>query len=341
MATAKKQPSGMWRVRVYSHTDADGKQHMRAFTAPTKAEAEAMAASFQGKADRAARVDLTVGEAIDGYIDAKEGVLSPSTIGGYRQLARTSYASISHDRIRKLTTERVQRFVSELAQEKSPKTVKNVYSLLASAVALYLPDVVFRVKLPARIKRRVPAPSDAQVMALYNAADPWLRICIGLAAFCGLRRGEITALRYGDITDGVVHVHADMVKDSSGRYVYKSMPKTEDSVRDVYVPEQILQLIGSGDPDAFIIKYRTDTVTQAFNDLRGSLGITGVRFHDLRAYYASIGAVLIPSTYLARFGGWTKSSGVMQEVYQREITDRTKVYADQMTGYFSELLEKS
>lgn len=341
MATAKKQPSGMWKVRVYSHTDADGKQHMRAFTAPTQAEAEAMAAAFRGKADRTARVDLTVAEAIDGYIDAKEGVLSPSTIRGYRRMARNNYGSIRHDKIRRLTTERVQRFVSEIAQEMSPKSVKNVYGLLAASVALYLPDAVFRVKLPARIKRRDPAPSDAQVMALYNAAPSWLKICIGLAAFCGLRRGEISALKYGDISDGAVHIHADMVQDSSGRYHYKAIPKTADSVRTVYVPEMLLQLIGDGDPEDFVIGKYTGSITAMFEDVRDRVGITGVRFHDLRAYYASVGALLVPNTVLARFGGWSRSSGTMQEVYQREVADRTKMYADQMTGYFDGLLRNS
>ena len=46
MPTAKKQPSGMYRCRVYSHTDAQGKQHYRSFTAPTKTEAESLANKF-------------------------------------------------------------------------------------------------------------------------------------------------------------------------------------------------------------------------------------------------------------------------------------------------------
>ena len=69
MATAKLTPSGMYKVRVYSHTTPDGKKHYRAFTAPLKAEAEQMAAKFSGSADRAARCDLTVSEAIDRYIE--------------------------------------------------------------------------------------------------------------------------------------------------------------------------------------------------------------------------------------------------------------------------------
>lgn len=34
---AKKTPAGTWRVRVYDYTDAAGRQHVRSFTAPTKA----------------------------------------------------------------------------------------------------------------------------------------------------------------------------------------------------------------------------------------------------------------------------------------------------------------
>ena len=49
MPKAKKLPSGSWRCRVYSYTDADGKKHQESFTAPTKAEAEMMAAEYATK----------------------------------------------------------------------------------------------------------------------------------------------------------------------------------------------------------------------------------------------------------------------------------------------------
>ena len=43
MPTAKLQPSGKYKVRVYSHTDEHGKQHYKSFTASTKAECEQLA----------------------------------------------------------------------------------------------------------------------------------------------------------------------------------------------------------------------------------------------------------------------------------------------------------
>jgi integrase len=132
-----------------------------------------------------------------------------------------------------------------------------------------------------------------------------------------------------------------MVQDAAGVYRYKDMPKTADSIRYVPAPAELLDLIGSGAPDAFILDKYTGSITARFEALRDDLGMTDIRFHDLRAYYASTGAVLIPDTYLARFGGWSKSSGVMKEVYQRELTDRSQVYADMMTGHFSALISKS
>ena len=91
MAKAKKLPSGSWRCRAYSHKDADGKQHYESFTAPTKAEAEMMAAEYSAGKKRRVRADLTVHEAIDGYIRAKEPVLSPSTIRGYDRMMKIDF----------------------------------------------------------------------------------------------------------------------------------------------------------------------------------------------------------------------------------------------------------
>ena len=93
MAKAKKLPSGQWNVTVYSHTEG-GKRHYASFTAQSKTEAEMKAAEFALHKKRKARCDLTVKEAIEGYIQAKDGVLSPATIRGYDKMLRNNYTSI-------------------------------------------------------------------------------------------------------------------------------------------------------------------------------------------------------------------------------------------------------
>ena len=79
MAKAKKLPSGNWRVLVYAGKE-NGKNKYKSFTAPTKKEAEFQAAQYAMERKERENGAMTVQEAIDRYIDAKEGVLSPSTV---------------------------------------------------------------------------------------------------------------------------------------------------------------------------------------------------------------------------------------------------------------------
>ena len=60
MATAKKLPSGNWRVRAYDKkTDK-----YKSFTAPTKKQAELMAAEYLNGLRKTSENDITVEQAI-------------------------------------------------------------------------------------------------------------------------------------------------------------------------------------------------------------------------------------------------------------------------------------
>ena len=339
MATAKKLPSGSWRVRVYSHTDEDGKKVYESFTAPSRREAEMKAAEWANKKARHNRSDLTVKEAIEGYINAKEGVLSPSTIRGYRTQLRNNYREIEKEPIKKLTSEKLQIFVSSLSGKVKAKSVSNIYGLLSSALKMYLPDETFRVTLPKKIKRRMDSPSNEDVQMLYKRAPAELKKCIALGAYSSLRRGEICALTFSDIEGNIVHVTKDIVQDSNNVWHLKEIPKTAESYRDARIPKKVIELLGTGEPSEKIIKYKNPTsVTRVFTRIRDRLGIN-ICFHDLRHYYASIGAVLgIPDNYLSDFGGWKRGSSVMKEVYQNSMKDMSEEYADKMNKYFDDMM---
>ena len=339
MPKAKKLPSGSWRCRVYSHTGPDGVKHYESFTAPTKQEAEMQAAKFATKKERISKSDLTVAEAIEGYINAKSGVLSPCTVRGYRVIQRNGFNEINNIRIKKLDSETVQKYISNLASVKSEKTVRNTYALLTSALSLYLPDAHFRVTLPPKRRKSTNAPSDEDVKRLFREAAPWLKTCIALAAYGSMRRGEICALKYGDVKGRIVHIHADIIPNENGQYVYKDMPKNDQSVRDVLLPQKVIDLMGKGKAGDFIISKSPNTITTSFIRLRDKMGLA-FRFHDLRHYYASIGAVLqVPDSYLSEFGGWKKGSGVMKEVYQNGIKSMSEVYAEKMAEHFGGMMD--
>lgn len=316
MEKAKKLPSGTWRIRAY---DSDGKRV--SFTGETKADVEAKAAEFIAVRKRRKTTGYTVGEAIERYITSKEAVLSPSTVRGYkRQLVY--YDDIKHIKIKYLTNEDVQTFISNLSANVSPKSVRNIYGLLRSSLSFFQPDIKYRVTLPALQKKRPVSPSEGDVRLLLDNATPQLRKCIMLG-MRGLRRGEICALKYEDIIDGIAHIHADMVKDISGNWIYKEYPKTEGSDRFVKVPDL-------GDGEGFIISWTPDSVTKRFIELRNSLGLT-ITFHQLRHFFCSEGVLLnIPDIYLADMGGWGRGSSVMKSIYQNNIVEMSKYYQDML-----------
>ena len=335
MPTAKKLPSGSWRVQVYSHHE--GKKKIRhSFTAPTKREAELMASQFKNGL-RSADDNKTVKEAIKGYIAAKKGVLSPSTIRGYERMAKY-YAPIDHLKLSKLTNEKMQLFVSDLSGKLSPKTVSNIFGLLTSSIALYLPEKRFKVTLPRIIPKQQNSPSDDDIRALYEGATDRMKVCIALAAFGSMRRGEISALKYGDIKGNTLYIHSNMVKDPSGKWVVKE-PKTPDSIRTISVPQAVIDLIGEGKKGDYIVKWTPDSITKRFIELRASHGLT-IRFHDMRHYFASISAVLMPDIYTASLGGWKQNSKVLKSVYQNKIIPLAAAYNDKLIDHFDGILEK-
>lgn len=330
MPKAKKLKSGSWNVMVFSHMEGN-KRKYASFTASTKDEALLMAAEFKAGKKRSVRHDLKVSEAVSGYIAAKEGVLSPATVRGYRGLVHY-YEEIGQKRVRSLSNEDMQLFVSDLSKRVAPKSVRNVYGFLVSCIRFYKPDAVYSVTLPQMVEHRPTSPEGEDIKKLCDASTGQLHTCI-LLGIRGMRRGEICALKYEDIKDGVAHIHADMVKSASGEWIYKEMPKTSGSDRFVRVPD-----LGKG--EGFIVKWTPDSVTKRFIELRKSVGVN-IRFHDLRHFFASTGALIMPDIYLADMGGWSRkmSSSVMKSVYQNNMESMSEYYSQVMEQKLREIAE--
>lgn len=337
MAKAKKLASGSWRVQVFSHYEmVDGvkKPRYRSFTAPTKAEAEMQASLFANDKKRYSRANLTVSEAVQKYIQAKETVLSPATIRTYDQIAKTHLTTIGPVMIDTVTNADLQNWISTLSVKLSAKTVKNVYTLVTSAISLYT-EKTFKVTLPTRQPRQYSIPTDADVAQLIKEARPDLKVAIVLGS-CGLRRGEVCALKYADILRdfSAIYIHSDMVLDKNKKWIHKDMPKTSDSVRSVELPPQVIQMLGDGDPDAFIIKSTPAAISDAFGRLRNRLGLS-CRFHDLRHYSVSImHAIGIPDQYIMERHGFS-SDTVLKSVYRNTLSDKSNKFTHLANDYFA------
>lgn len=325
MAKAKKLPSGNYRVRVYSHEDTNGKRVYVSFTAPTRAEAEQKASQYAFNKKRIQRNDMTVIEAIYKYIEVKDGVLSESTIAGYERIARL-ITGINNIRLSKLTSADLQSFISDHAKGRSPKTVKNNYGLVIAAINMFQPEIRFNVTLPMYVKKKARVPLDSDIKLLMNTASRKMKLCIALGCRSA-RRGEICAIKNKDITKiddetYSIHIHGDCVLDKNGKWIYKDIPKTPESDRNIIVPKEVIDLIDTTDPNAYIVDICPGTITGNFTYYKNKLGIE-MTFHDTRHYYASIMAAIgVPDFATAEMGGWRHVDKTMKEIYQGVQEDK-------------------
>lgn len=330
--------SKTWTGLVYSHTEPSGKRKYQSITAPTKREWKRLEAEFKANRKGKTAKDMTIGDCVEQYISSKEGVLSPATIATYRNHQKR-IRPIDDIRVSVIDSADAQYFVSQLACELKPKTVRNVYTFLKDCIAMVDDDKRFKVTLPATVPIEYNIPTDGQVAQLMDTANDLMRLCIALAAFGTLRRGEICALEYSDVLYDfdAVFIHRSIVKDQHGQWIRKEMPKTSGSVRRVVLSKEVIEMIGYG--EGTIVGINPGALTRRFIDLRNKLGFK-CRFHDLRHYSAStMHAMGIPDKYIMERGGWTDDK-VLKAVYQNVLPDRAKLFTERINDHFSGIMEK-
>lgn len=334
MARAKKLPSGNWRCQVYDFTDVAGKRHYKSFTAGTKRDAEYKAAEYAAtKKERPEPLKVTVGAALDSYIEIKGNVLSPSTIRGYKAMRRNIYADIESLLLESLTQEIIQAWVNSLAAKKDAKTVKNAHGLLSAMLSVYMPEFTLRTALPKKQKEIpcIPTESDIRlIVEFFKENDAEMLKAVYLAAFGTMRRSEICALTGEDIEGSTVHVHAAVVMDKDGNWIKKTT-KTASSDRYIPLPEFVMEALPRS---GSVVSINPAGITKRFSAALKRLGVAHFRFHDLRHYSASImHAIGIPDQYIMQRGGWS-SDGVLKAVYRNTMDDYTKKFSSQINEYF-------
>jgi integrase len=144
-----------------------------------------------------------------------------------------------------------------------------------------------------RAKER-PIASIDQVAALIEAITPRYRAAVLLGAWCGLRRGEIIALRREDIDldAATVTVLRNRVELLETHREFDAPPKTDAGKRTITVPPHVLPILAAhmddwAGPDRVFVgrdgkPMRGDAVRQAFARARRKVDMPGFRFHDLR-----------------------------------------------------------
>lgn len=335
MAKAKKMPSGNWRVQA--QITVDGRIVRKSFTDSDRRKAELAATAWQAGVQQELTEDITLAKAYERYLSAKQNVLSPATMRGYRTLEKTSLQDIMPLKIDRLNNEIIQRSVNIFAANHSPKTVRNCHGLLSAVLAMFRPEFTLNIKLPQKIKPPLYIPTDKVIKDLLDAAKGTnLEIPIMLAAFGALRCGEICALTSDDVFETYIHVNKSMVSDPEGKWHIKP-PKTVSSDRYVELPPFLIKRLK--EKQGRIVPNTPHNISSNFTKFLNRHKIPHFRFHDLRHYNVSIlHAMGIPDKYIQAQGGWS-TNYTMQNVYNHIISDKQSEFSKKITNHFENFIK--
>lgn len=327
-------------VKKKAYYDSDGKRRVKTFTAYSEDEMHDKISEWNHNRVKQKNGSMTVLGAVDGYIKLRESVLSPVTIKQYYSIRNTHIEndSIASMDIYDITQVHMQAWVNSLAGKVSPKTVRNCYGFLRSAISMYRRLDFDSVRLPQPVRYQANTPGDAEVQAFIKYIkdkDRNLYLSVLLAAFGPCRRSELCALDGSDVKGNRVTIHRAKVPAYGGGWAIKETPKTDASNRTIIFPDAVAnELKGISGP---IITCSPAHITKAFKKEWKHAGLPECRFHDLRHYCVSIlHAIGIPDRYLMERGGW--SSDVMKRIYRDALDEEKKKQTAAINEHFASLV---
>lgn len=335
MPKAKKLPSGSWRCQATFEGERES------FTADTKREAEYLALQWQTGRRDLKHKGITVQDAAEQYIKARNAVLSPKTIREQKSMLKYFPPEISGMYISKIDTEIVQAWVNTMSQTKAPKTVRNHYGFFSAVVHSLDPDLRLNIKLPQKVKTTIYIPTHEEVahlLGIYEKTDGEMFTATQLASAMGLRRGEVCALPNNkrDFKIRKVDIHQAFVQDEKNNIVLKTT-KTYDSNRILTAPQYIADNLMDIPKDwDYAVKTNPNNITNRFNRTIKREFDTPFSFHDLRHYYASVLiAEGVPERYAMYLLGHS-TPNMIRNVYGHIMADKEDEISRNINAVFSD-----
>lgn len=301
--TIRRLPSGMYQARVRA---ADGSLRPAPHTFASRIEAADWLAGVS--AERLAPGDRPVADYARDWLVARD--VAPSTKADYRRLLdQQILPTLGMQRMSRVTPAMVRAWFDGLDPAK-PALRSAAYNVLHALFARAYEDDVISNN-PCRISGAgTVAPAHRTAIATLEELEvivaempDRLRLLVLLAAWCGLRFGELTELRRLDVVGDVITIRRG-VTWVDGVYLVGE-PKSRAGVRDVTMPPHLLPVMRehlarhvAPGPDALLFPSMTDpgrhlansTMQRHYFPAREKAGRPDLHFHDLRHTGATLAA---------------------------------------------------
>lgn len=327
----KQLPSGAWNIYL--------RKEELSITEDTAELCRAKAIAVRsGFLEKTKAKSITLTKAVDAYIEAKQGTLSPATIRGYRTIQKTRFKAYMTKDITKMTDRQWQQAISEEAQLCGTKTLQNAWRFIASVIrSCGLPNPM--VTLPQVRRHDTPFLEPDEITRFIKAIEGTEIEIVCLLGLSSLRASEAHALRWEDVDlkKRIMHVHRSVVRDEHGNWIEKDVNKNQTSTRNVPIMMDRLHqvLLLHQKPEGRIVEMTAPMVSKRLPKACRTAEVKQITFHGLRHSFASLAAHLgMPESVAMQIGGWSNDK-IMKRIYTHVLETDVNRYQNEMAKYYN------
>lgn len=179
--------------------------------------------------------------------------LRPRTAAEYRRLVAGALNPFTQSRLSAITPEQVRSWYSTLIAAGTKTQAARAYELLKAIMSTAVADGRLKVN-PCQIRgaasastgKKTEPPTPSELQAIVDAITPRFKAAVVLAAWAGVRYGELTELRRRDIEaagDAIVVNVARAVTHVTGQGFIVGTTKSEAGVRSIVLPPHVNDVI--------------------------------------------------------------------------------------------------
>ncbi len=247
----------------------------------------------------------TLSEYLQYWIEQRKPNLSPTTIYGYKSMMKNHIIpSLGQVELNQLKPLHIQEYYNNKLKILSPTTVLHHHRMLRKALEdakewqLIKINPADHVEAPKPKRYKATVLNIDEIKELLKALEGnRLEVSITLILFLGLRRGELLALEWSDLDleNKTITIKKNLVRggDSGNELIIKE-PKTEESIRTIYLSDNILNLL------------KKQKIVQKKNKMK-----YGPKYKDSDFIFTTeMGNLINPASFSREFGDFIKSNNL-------------------------------